>query len=296
MPFTLLFSVLIGIAALLFFLARATARGLSIGAQRLLEGGAAAGPGPVGIPPRERLAALQRQAAESLQRLGRGKRAPRSLGQRLKWAGVGLSPEAWQALPYPLGALGGVLGIAAGLAVPHYLPVTVFAGALVGGAGPSVWLSSRLTRRRVRIAAEILTYTEYLAMAMQAGADFRTAVSQVEERFPGPVADAFSTAVFTSAIGGELDDGLRAAQATLSNRDADAIISVLIKQRVYGAQGADQLLESVAAVRRERVEKVLEKASRAAMMLLLPIAIFIVPVFFGLVLYPMLSQAMAVLR
>lgn len=295
MPFALLAGVLCGISVLLFFLAGVTSRGRTVGTLRLLEGAAAA-QGPVGIPPRERLAALQRQAVATLDRFGRGKRVSRSLEQRLKWAGVGLSPEAWQMLPYPLAAVGAVMGVALGEAAPHYLPVTTLACALAAGVGPSVFLSSRLARRRVRIASEILTYTEYLAMAMQAGADFRTAVSQVEERFPGPVAEAFSMAVFTSAIGGELDDGLRAAQATLNNRDADAIISVLIKQRIYGAQGAEQLLESVAAVRRERVEKVLEKASRAAMLLLLPIALFIIPVFFGLILYPMLSQAMAVLR
>lgn len=296
MPFILLAGVLVGISALLVVLALTTGRGLTVGTARLLEGAAAA-QGPVGIPPQERIAALRQQAVAALDRFGRGKKVSRSLEQRLKWAGVSLSPAAWQMLPYPLAALGVVAGIAIGeAAAPSYLPVVALVGALVGGMAPSFALSSRLSRRRVRIASEILTYTEYLAMAMQAGADFRTAVAQVEDRFPGPVAEAFSTAVFTSSIGGELDDGLREAQATLNNRDADAIITVLIKQRIYGAQGTAQLLESVAAVRRERVEKVLEKASRAAMMLLLPIAIFIIPVFFGLILYPMLSQAMSVLK
>ncbi len=296
MPFIVLAAALTGIACLLLYLALSTGRGFSPGGQRLISGDSAASDTRVGILPQERLAELRRQAEQWVNKLGRNKKVPSNLGQRLKWSGIQMSPGAWQMLPYPLAGLGAVVGVGIGEFVPPYLPVTVLGCAFAAGMVPAFLLSARLSRRRMRIASEILTYSEYLAMAMQAGADFRTAVGQVEERFPGPVAEAFSTAVLTSAVGGQMDDGLRAAQAVLNNPDADAIIGTLIKQQQYGAQSAEELLKSVAGVRRNRVEKVLEKASRAALMLLLPIAVFIIPVFFGLILWPMLSQAMGVLH
>lgn len=242
-----------------------------------------------GLP--ERVAAMRQRAVEALGQLNKGAKVSGDLTRRLKWAGITLSPEVWVLLPYLLGTLGVVVGVSLGMLHPRYiLPVTVVCAGL-GALAPTLWLSQRLSARKARIASEILTYTEYLAMATQAGADFRTAVRQVAERFPGPVSEAFAQALLTSGIGGRMDDGLRAAQAELNNRDADAVVDALMKQQQWGSECAWMLLASTAAIRKERTERVMERASRSALLMLLPAVIFVLPVIFGLVLYPLLGQA-----
>ena len=300
MPFLSVGATLAGMAMLVGYLAALAGRAETGTATRRLvaaAGGADAAGDPLlnAVDLKERLRILRQRSEAALARFGNGK-PPDALTQRLKWAGISLMPQAWRMLPWPTGALGAVAGTVVGVVAPHYLPVLVLGGAMVGAMLPNAILNQRLAARRMRIASEILTYTEYLAMAMMAGADFRSAVRQVQERFVGPVSDAFSAAVLSSGVGGRLDDGLREAQAVLRNRDADVIVDTLVKNLQLGAECAERMLAAVETVRRERAERVLEKAGRAAVYLLIPIVVFIVPVVFALIVFPMLHQAITVLH
>jgi tight adherence protein C len=240
-------------------------------------------------------AEARERALRLLEAMGRGVRAPEGLARQLKWAGIGIPPAAWQALPYFLGLAGLALGVAASAAAGHVLVLAVLGG-FAGAVGPSVYLSRRLAARRGRIAREILSYSEYLAMAMRAGADFRVAVRQVQERFPGPVADAFAGALLTMNAGGRVDEGLRLAQEEMCNPDVDAIIDVLRQNLMLGAQCADFILNTVQSLRRQRAEQVMETAGKATLLLLVPLAVFDLPAVFFVAVFPMLSQALGFLH
>ena len=293
MRFEVISSALLGLAAMLFFLATRM-RSVSPVVQRMLVGSMLA-PQPIRTPtlPREQ---LRRAATEALGRVGKALggqgQQMTDLSRQLRWAGITLSPEAWSVLPLFTAVLGLVFGALVGLLHPGVELFTILLGAVVGAAAPRLLLRQRLSARKARIAADILSYTEYLAMATQAGADFRTAIRQVVSRFPSPVSEAFVAAVQTAGVGGRIDDGLRAAQAELDNPDADAIIEALLRQNQWGSEVAEMLLDAVAAIRKERVEKVVEKASRSSLLLLVPMLVFELPVVFALVIWPLLQQAL----
>ncbi len=243
----------------------------------------------------QRIAMLRQRAEDALSHIA-GNRAPEVLAQRLKWARISVSPPAWRMLPWASGAVGAVLGMLVSILLPRYAILLPVAMGGLGAAMPSLYLNQRLSARKSRIASEILTYIEYLAMAMGAGAEFTVATQQVADRFPGPVSEAFTAAVLSTNVGGHLDDGLRAAQAVLNNRDADTLIDTIIKKVQLGAECAEHMLNSAASVRREHGERVMEKAGKSAVMLLFPIVIFILPAVFLIVLFPMLHQAISVLH
>ncbi len=296
MPFIVLSSALTGVAVLVLYLSRFAAQGTSLVVQRLRAGADAAGqgtPGNFGLTMEERAAAIRARAVGALTRLGGRLAQPEGLPRRLKWAGITWSAAAWQALPYPLAGIGAVLGGAAGQVVHRDLVPLVLAGGFLGALWPSLYLTSRLGARKSRIAREILTYAEYLAMAIKAGADFRVAVDQVEERFPGPVAEAFTGALVAAGIGGSMDEGLRRVEEELDNPDAHTVINTLSNTLTYGAACADHLVNAVQSIRKERTEKVMEKAGRSAVLLLLPTVVFVMPVVFLLVVFPMLHSALA---
>jgi len=289
-------AALAGFAAIAATLVAFADRDFAPGMRRLVEGEEAAT--LPSAPPRAMRASLEQarlRALRMLEAMGRGIRAPEGLERRLRWAGIGISPTAWQALPPFLGLAGLALGVALSAAAGHVL-VFAMLGGLGGATSPSIFLSRRLAARRGRIAREILSYTEYLAMAMRAGADFRIAVRQVRDRFPGPVADAFSGALLSMDAGGRVDDGLQLAQEELANPDVDAIIDVLRNGLKLGAQCADMMLEAVQGLRRQRAEQVMETAGKATLLLLLPLAVFDLPAVFLIAIYPMLSQALGFLH
>jgi tight adherence protein C len=255
---------------------------------------------PAAPGPRERLAAARRRFASALEAAGRsvspGGGSSEEAARRLQWAGIGLSPAAWNALPYFLGLLGLCLGVAASAPLHRNVLIPAVVGGMAGVLGPSVALSLRLGARRARIAREILAYSEYLAMAMRAGAEFNQAVVQISERFPGPVADAFAQSLRAAGLGERLDEGLRQAGRELENPDADAVIDAMRQGQRFGAECADFITNTVQGIRRQRVERVLEKAGKSVLLMLMPIVIFYLPVIFALVIYPMMHQAMAFLH
>ena len=297
MPFIAVCSTLAGIATLVAVLAMQV-RAPSAGIRRILQGALAAEAAD-GLPPRtcaDRVAEARRRLTAALEAFGGRMRTPEGQARRLKWAGVTMRPEAWQALPYPLGGIGAVLGAAAGAALHRDLVVATVAGAGLAAALPSVVLAARLGARRSRIARDVLSYAEYLAMALKAGADFRTAIEQVEERFPSPVSEAFAAALLSCGLGGCMDDGLRMVQAELDNPDADVILDLLGKQYQVGSRCADMLADQIRSTRKERLERTTEKAGRVAMILLLPAMVFDLPVVFFIIVFPMLREAIGFLR
>ena len=213
------------------------------------------------------------------------------LARDLRWAGITMQPSVWQTLPYPLAVVGAVLGAAMG-AVSGHLIVPTFVGALLGFFGPAGFLRLRLSRRTARIASEILTYTEYLAMAMKAGADFRIAIVEVGERFPGPISEAFQVALVGANLAGRLDDGLRSVRRELANEDAAALIDVLRRNLNLGAECADMLLAQTKALRAQRAAKVKERAGKMNTTLILLMGIFVLPPIFLILVGPTFSQAL----
>ena len=297
MPFIAASSTLLGIAVLVLYLA-GSVRAPSAGIRRI-QAGALAADAAEGSLPRssaDRVAAVRRRVTAELERFGERMRTPEGLARRLKWAGVTMRPEAWQALPYPLGGIGAVLGAVLGVALHRDQVVATVAGAGLAAALPTVVLSLRLRARRMHIARDVLSYAEYLAMAMRAGADFRTAIQQVEERFPSPVSEAFSAAILSSGLGGRMDDGLRMVRDELDNPDADVVLDLLSKQYQVGARCADMLTDQIRSTRKEAQERVMEKAGRVAMVLLLPAMVFDLPVVFLIIVFPLLHEAIGFLH
>jgi Flp pilus assembly protein TadB len=287
-------AVLAGFAGMAATIGVFAERGLAPGLQRLMDGEAAA----VAVqhrPERNRLEEARTRALRLLTQLGQSARPAEGIEQRLRWAGLSIPPTAWQALPPVLGMLGVVAGLGASLLVGHAVLLAV-GGMLAGVLGPNLLLSRRLARRKTRIARDILTYSEYLAMAMRAGAAYTMAIRQVQDRFPGPVADAFAGALMTVSTGGHVDEGLRLVQQELSNPDVDAIIDVLRQNIMLGAQCADLILSAVQVLRRQRTEQVMEVAGKATLLLLLPLAIFDLPAVFAIAVFPMMHQALGALH
>jgi len=249
----------------------------------------------------QRIEEARKRLLSTLERIGgraaanQGQQRREKLQQQLRWAGIRLSPDAWQSMPIVTGILGLVLGALLTVIQPRLaLPILLFCGAL-GAMAPTIYLTHRLSARREKIANSVLTYIESLGFALQAGADFRQAAAMLAEQFPGPVAEAFVEAVRNEhEMRNEMDAGLMRVQADLNNPDVDALIQMLSAAQHYDADLASNMHDYVHAVRAQRGERIHERVGKVTSRIVLVTAVCGVGPIMGLIVYPMFKSVLGV--
>lgn len=215
--------------------------------------------------------------------------------QRLLWAGVALSPDRFAAARLLCaGALslaialssGAVSGVALA-AVPMGL-----VGAGLGWLAPDLWLEQRLRQRQSQMARELPTFVDLLATAAQAGLPLDEALRVVGTRSSGVLAQTFLRALRAREAGQTLEAALEWAASRLGNRDVENIARTIAQARQYGTPVSRVLGEIGDAVRRERVERARERAGRTGTLVILPVALFILPVTVVILAYPALVSVL----
>ncbi|MEY3734851.1 MAG: hypothetical protein RL347_2210 [Actinomycetota bacterium] len=215
--------------------------------------------------------------ATRLRRAGRGGDADSYRLERLVWCASGVG----------VGALAGVL---LGVRNGSVSGGAVLALAVVGGLGG--WLLhdrqlARATRTRAtRMSDQLPTVAELVAFAVAAGEGPLAALDRVASTVRGELAGEFSLAVrrvrggtaFPSALR-EMADGVPSLEAS---RFADGI--AVATER--GTPMADVLRAQAADARASGRRRLLEKAGKKEVLMLVPVVFFILPIVVVIALYP----------
>lgn len=192
-----------------------------------------------------------------------------------------------------------IAGLLVGLMLPPILtsvgigpspgwPVWVWAGAAVlGFVGPDIGLNARIRARRTEMLAGLAAATRLFSLAVSAGYGLEQAVAEVAASRRGPFFDELALRISRARLES------RPAVDALADFAADAELPELAS--LAGAlmagtrQGVPvlQTLRAQAQAARERWRLgLIEQGERAAVQMLLPIGLLILPAFFLVVLYP----------
>ena len=185
-------------------------------------------------------------------------------------------------------AVGGVFfGIALGSAlVPKYLLLWALFLGVLGFAGPTMYVNSRVRRRQAAVAAELPDALDLLSVSVEAGLGFDGAVQKLTEHMEGPLIEEFELALGEIRIG----EGRSEALKKMSERSGSAEMASFVRAIVQ----ADQLGISLGRILRiqagdTRLKRQLlaeEKAMKAPIKMLFPTVVFIFPAMFLVVLGP----------
>ncbi len=213
-------------------------------------------------------------------------------GRLLLAAGSPLTAEQFGAARL-LAVVGGVI---AGAACGGYLlgMVGTMPGAVLGGfagyAAPDLWLGAVASRRRRQIDRELLYFLEFLALAAQSGLSMDQAVQTVAPEFPGILSDAFERARGEREMGQWNEHALGGLADRLGHKDVYAVTEALVRAGQFGSRTAAVLRQQAQSIRRQRNEAAREHANRAGAAIILPVAVFIMPVIVILLGYPALTS------
>jgi tight adherence protein C len=181
-----------------------------------------------------------------------------------------------------------ILGLLAGLTLAHgggrILLAISFAAA--GIYIPNFLVSKRAARRSERIDAELPHFVDQLAIAVEAGMAFDAALSYLLEASDGPLADEMRRVLTELRVGESRRTAMRSLSERVGSDSVTAFANAVIASDQLGAPLGGILHSQAADLRHRRQMHAEERAQKAPVKMLLPMAIFFLPVIFVIILAP----------
>ena len=179
-------------------------------------------------------------------------------------------------------------GIFAGFALAHgagrFLLAIVF-----GAAGillPGFLLSKAAARRADRIDRELPQFVDQLALIIEAGMSFDAAVTYLADVSDGPLGEEMRRVLTELRVGESRRSAIRNFALRVKSDDAMAFANAVLASDQLGSPLGAILRSQASDLRHRRQTYAEERAQKAPVKMLLPMAIFILPVMFVLILAP----------
>lgn len=152
----------------------------------------------------------------------------------------------------------------------------LFAG-ILAWIVPDQFLRQRLRRRRERILNELPGIVEVIAMAMEAGLTFDSAVNYVIEHYRGAVRDLLAQARLKIEAGLRKNDAFREMVEVSGSEEMKLLIRTILQAERQGRPIKDVLISMAEAMRIKQRHEIEAKANRLPTTMLVPIFVFIIP-------------------
>ena len=188
----------------------------------------------------------------------------------------------WLAILPALAAIGG----------PRTPAVLWVVAGLVGFVLPDLDLRRRLGARRERIVAELPAVLDQLVIATSAGLSLEQALGQTAASSEGVVADELRRVVAELAVGRwrSLQEGLDGLDRRNGVSELSSLVGQLRAAHRQGAPVGQVLAAQADALRERRRAAIVEAGGRATIRMVIPIALFVLPVLAIVVLVPAAVQ------
>ena len=195
-----------------------------------------------------------------------------------------LTPELFMAGRVAATGLGVLVGFTLAHGIGRILLALVFAAA--GILFPGFFLSKAATRRAERIGAELPHFVDQLALVIEAGMSFDAAITYLADANEGALADEMKRVLTELRVGESRKSAIRNFAVRVGSDDAMGFANAVLASDQLGSPLSEILRAQASDLRHRRQTYAEERAQKAPVKMLLPMAIFILPVMFVLILGP----------
>ena len=173
-------------------------------------------------------------------------------------------------------------------------PLAIIVAPLLGFLFPNVWLSDTRKRRELGVIRSMPVYLDFITMCVEAGLNLSGALGQAMEKAPpGPLRNEFAIVLRDLRSGLTRADALRRMADRLDVTEVTTFVSAVIQAERMGASLAMVLRVQAEQRRNERFQRAEKLAMEAPIKLVGPLIIFIFPVTFIVLAFPIVMKFMA---
>jgi tight adherence protein C len=214
------------------------------------------------------------------------KDSPQAIDAQLRRAGVSsrLTAEVFMAGRVALTGLGFLAGLTLAHGAGRILLAITLAAA--GIFVPNFLVSKAAARRSQRIDSELPHFVDQLAIAVEAGMSFDAALSYLLDASEGPLADEMRRVLTELRVGEARRTAMRGLSERVGSDSVTAFANAVIASDQLGAPLGGILHSQAADLRHRRQMHAEERAQKAPVKMLIPMAIFFLPVIFVIILAP----------
>lgn len=216
--------------------------------------------------------------------------------EQLQKTGVGylLTAEEFVALRFTatIIAFSLALLIVAAIELPQALLFLTLAP-LGGFLFPMVWLSDTRKRREKAVIRALPIYLDFTTMAVEAGLNLSGALQQAMQKCPeGPLRNEFAIMMRDLRAGVARSEALKRMAERLDIADVTSFVNAMVQAERMGSSMAATLRIQSEQRRNERFQRAEKQAMQAPVKLIFPLIIFIFPVTFIVLGFPIMMKFM----
>jgi len=170
-------------------------------------------------------------------------------------------------------------------------PSALLLGLVFGYFYPELWLNDTRTRRSKAVQRTLPSYLDFITMAVEAGLNMTGAITQAMDKGPpGPLKHEFFMVVRDLRSGLPRADALRRMEARLQMPEITSFVGTVIQAEKMGASLGAALRVQAEQRRTERFQRAEKLAMEAPVKLILPLMMFIFPVTFIVLGFPIVMK------
>ncbi len=163
--------------------------------------------------------------------------------------------------------------------------------ALIGFILPEAWVRDSRRKRDKEVIQSLPIYLDYLSMCVDAGLNFAGALKQAVEKGPkGAMKNEFRIVLRDVNSGQTRADALRRLADRVDLKDVSVFVSAVIQAEKMGTSMRDTLLIQAEQRLDERFQRAEKMAMEAPVKLVIPLVIFIFPLTFMILLFPIVVK------
>ncbi len=175
-----------------------------------------------------------------------------------------------------------------------YEPIWLVFAPLVGFVLPTIWLSDTRKRREGAVIRTLPVFLDFLTMCIEGGLNFSGALQQAMDKAPpGPLRNEFGIVLRDLRAGVNRADALRRMAERLDIQETTSFVSAVIQAEKMGSSLAAIMRLQADQRRSERFQRAEKLAMEAPIKLVGPLIIFIFPVTFMILGFPIVMKFLA---
>ena len=176
---------------------------------------------------------------------------------------------------------------------PANTAILVLIGGAVGAFGfPDYYLGMKTKARKEELVSQMPDVLDLLTVSVEAGLGFDAAVMRVGERMVGPLVEEFRIVLHEMRIGESRSKALKNLADRLQMNETTTFARSIVQADQLGISLARILRVQGQDMRHRRQMAAEERAMKAPIKMLFPIAVFIFPAMFVVILGPAMIQLM----
>ena len=175
----------------------------------------------------------------------------------------------------------------------NYQPIWFVLTPLLGFMLPTIWLSDVRKKRDSAVIRTLPVYLDFITMCVEGGLNLQGALGQAMEKGPaGPLRNEFAVVLRDLRSGLSRADALRRMAERLDIQEVTGFVSSIIQAEKMGASLANVLRVQSEQRRNERFQRAEKMAMEAPVKLVGPLVIFIFPVTFIVLGFPIVMKVL----